>query len=156
MLSTFKGDRFSELTNGAAVPDCPIQQMCRSADGALWIASAGEGVLRIHEGKVRRYTKSSGLADNKVASLLHDREGNVWVGTWSGLCMAVGPQNLIVVEAENFDANVPQGGKSWVFSSRPGGVGPISGSGYMQALPESGAAVNEPSHVLNRRGLITA
>jgi ligand-binding sensor domain-containing protein/signal transduction histidine kinase len=90
MLSTFKGDRFHELTNGAPVPDCPIQQMCRSADGALWIASAGEGVLRIHEGKVRRYTKSSGLADNKVASLLHDREGNVWVGTWSGLCRIQG------------------------------------------------------------------
>jgi len=61
--------------------------------------------------------------------------------------MAVGPQNLIVVEAENFDANVPQGGKSWVFSSRPGGVGPISGAGYMQALPESGAAINEPGHL---------
>jgi len=84
------GDRFYESTNAAPLPECPIQQVCASQDGALWIASAGEGVLRVHDGQIRKYTKASGLADNKVASLLHDREGNVWVGTWSGLCRLQG------------------------------------------------------------------
>jgi hypothetical protein len=81
-----------------------------------------------------------------IAGNLIEPNTTVTLGN-EGARMAVGPQNLIVVEAENFDANVPQGGKSWVFSSRPGGVGPISGSGYMQALPDSGAAINEPGHV---------
>jgi hypothetical protein len=58
-----------------------------------------------------------------------------------------GTQNLVVIEAENFDANVPQGGKNWVFFSTPVGTGPISGTGYMQALPDTGAAINEPGHL---------
>lgn len=53
----------------------------------------------------------------------------------------------VVIEAENFDTKVAQGGKDWVFLSTPGGSGTFSGAGYMQALPESGAAINEPGHL---------
>jgi len=89
-ISRLIGDHFYELTNAAPLPDCPIQQVSASEDGALWIASAGEGVFRLRDGQMRQYTKANGLADNKVASLLHDRAGNVWVGTWSGLCRLQG------------------------------------------------------------------
>ena len=81
------------------------------------------------------------LAANQIAS-----DTKVTLAT-EGARLASGPRNLIVIEAENFDASISQGGKSWVFLSNPVGVGPISGSGYMQALPESGAAINEPGHL---------
>ena len=54
---------------------------------------------------------------------------------------------LVVMEAEHFDGNVSQGGKDWILLNAPGGTGTFSGSGYMQALPESGAAINEPGHL---------
>jgi len=53
----------------------------------------------------------------------------------------------VVIEAENYDGKLAQGGKDWVFSSSPAGIGTFSGPGYMQALPESGAAINEPAHL---------
>ena len=54
---------------------------------------------------------------------------------------------IVVVEAENYDGKLAQGGKDWLFFSTPGGTGTFSGAGYMQALPESGAAINEPAHL---------
>ncbi len=46
-----------------------------------------------------------------------------------------GPDNLVVLEAEDFDANTPQGGDSWVFDTSRAG---FSGTGAMRALPDDG------------------
>jgi len=57
---------------------------------------------------------------------------------------ASGRQNLVVVEAENFDFNnSPQGATSWLFSNSFAG---FSGTGYMAALPDTAViAGNGPS-----------
>lgn len=65
------------------------------------------------------------------------------IGPW----LPSGPQNLVVIEAENADGTLSQSGQSWVFSPTPVGAGPFSGSGYMRALPELGRAINEPNHI---------
>ena len=44
-----------------------------------------EGLFRIYEGKVERYTETDGLSNEIVLSLLEDKEGNIWVGTDGGL-----------------------------------------------------------------------
>ncbi len=56
---------------------------------------------------------------------------------------ASGPQHLVVIEAENFDANnSPQGATSWVFENSLPGFG---GLGYMKASPDTGVnASNGP------------
>lgn len=49
---------------------------------------------------------------------------------------------LVVIEAENFDANVPQGAHTWTFVKTPAGY---SGDGTMYASPDApGAVVNYP------------
>lgn len=66
-------------------------------DGALWIASLGDGLRRapapeLSRGKiaefstaVESFTAKDGLSDDFAQTMLQDREGNIWVGTRNGL-----------------------------------------------------------------------
>jgi len=67
-------------------------------EGALWIASLGDGLRRVpHPDRFRGqtiaqfstdaeiFTQTDGLSGNYVAAVLDDREGNIWLGTANGL-----------------------------------------------------------------------
>jgi len=66
-------------------------------DGALWITSIGDGLRRspapeLLKGRIKEFstavesfTTKDGLSDDYVRKILRDREGNIWVGTNSGL-----------------------------------------------------------------------
>ncbi len=66
-------------------------------DGALWVTSLGIGILRsqapdslkgpigVSSPAVETFMAKDGLTDDVVRSILQDREGNIWVGTNSGL-----------------------------------------------------------------------
>jgi ligand-binding sensor domain-containing protein len=66
-------------------------------DGALWITSLGDGLRRsrapeLLRGRIKEFstavesfTAKDGLSDDVVFAILQDREGNIWVGTHSGL-----------------------------------------------------------------------
>jgi signal transduction histidine kinase/ligand-binding sensor domain-containing protein len=66
-------------------------------DGALWIASFGDGLRRapapeLLRGKIKEFstavesfTATDGLSDDVVRTIFQGREGNIWVGTRSGL-----------------------------------------------------------------------
>ncbi len=56
-------------------------------DGAMWIATSGEGLHRIRtpNGAIETYRASDGLSSDVVEGLLEDREGNMWVVTANGL-----------------------------------------------------------------------
>jgi signal transduction histidine kinase/ligand-binding sensor domain-containing protein len=67
-------------------------------EGALWITSIGQGMRRVAsperiEGRkfdrsdklLESFTEADGLTDNLITAILEDREGNIWVGTNSGL-----------------------------------------------------------------------
>jgi signal transduction histidine kinase/ligand-binding sensor domain-containing protein len=66
--------------------------------GGLWIGSWGNGILYIpspnelHDGTfswqspgAETFTETEGLSDNHATTFLEDREGNIWIGTNSGL-----------------------------------------------------------------------
>jgi len=68
-------------------------------DGALWITSLGDGLRRsaapemlkgqINElspgTEIESFTAKDGLSDDVIRPILQDREGNIWVGSNSGL-----------------------------------------------------------------------
>lgn len=66
-------------------------------DGVLWITSLGDGLRRSPAPELLRsrikefstavesFTARDGLSDDVVRAILQDREGNIWVGTSSGL-----------------------------------------------------------------------
>jgi diguanylate cyclase (GGDEF)-like protein len=61
-----------------------ISQIAESHDGALWIASDGDGLQRIFHGATTRFDTSHGLPSNHVMSVYVADDGDVWTGTASG------------------------------------------------------------------------
>ena len=55
-----------------------------AADGALWVATWGNGVYRCDGSRVEQLSTREGLADDFVRVLSEDVEHNLWVGTRSG------------------------------------------------------------------------
>jgi len=123
-------------------------------NGAIGVTSAVLGA----DGRTVVLTTSDPLLDGNSYTLtvnsITDFKGNpitansqigvTLLGAWT----AVGSQNMLVIEAENYDNNVPQGSHYWEFSSAPvPGQGSFSGAGYMNALPELNASINEPAHL---------
>ena len=59
-------------------------------EGALWVGT-DHGLVKFKDGKSTVFTTSNALSDNSVQSLAQDRDGNLWIGTYSGgLCMLSG------------------------------------------------------------------
>ncbi len=79
-----EADHFTPADFG---PDFPrlIRKLFFDRAGALWVGTIGDGLLRISEGKVTRFTTQDNLPDNKIGNLLEDKDGNLWIGTWGGL-----------------------------------------------------------------------
>lgn len=52
---------------------------------ALWIATEGAGIYRVHDGKVDHFRGVDGLSSDSASSFFEDREGNLWVATPDGI-----------------------------------------------------------------------
>ena len=70
----------------------PIQQIIEDNQKNLWVASFGQGLIRISFSTNEStpdfsfYNKDSGFSTNYVKSIYEDREGNIWSGNYgSGL-----------------------------------------------------------------------
>ena len=64
-------------------PDEGIDTMLSDSAGALWIGTL-KSLIKYWDGIETRYTNAQGLADNAIASLAEDRDGNLWIGTFGG------------------------------------------------------------------------
>jgi ligand-binding sensor domain-containing protein len=55
-------------------------------NGAMWIGTYGNGILRYYKGKITPYTISAGLTNNFVSSSFYDKKTNIlWIGTMYGV-----------------------------------------------------------------------
>jgi ligand-binding sensor domain-containing protein len=70
--STF--ERYTQLGNIALSMD-------QDTSGDLWIGTQGAGLVRLHEGRMKRYTFAEGLPGNWIITLCADRRGGIWIGT---------------------------------------------------------------------------
>ena len=53
----------------------------------LWAGSEGNGLYHVHDGRADHYGSADGLSSDHVEALYEDKEGNLWVGTDSGIDM---------------------------------------------------------------------
>jgi len=84
-LSTLQPNgKFSTRSIGAGSRANSLKAVCVDASGTIWVAS-NEGATRFMEPGCKLYSSEEGLPDRLVTSLLSDRVGRVWVGTFSGL-----------------------------------------------------------------------
>ena len=69
------------------VPEAPAGQLVRwdvaalraEADGAVWIATAGDGLARLEGGRLERWTQREGLHEDVVLAILDDGAGHLWL-----------------------------------------------------------------------------
>lgn len=54
-------------------------------DGVLWIGTYGDGLFRLSNHEVKRYTTDDGLQDDVILGLLGDEQGNIWMTTRNGI-----------------------------------------------------------------------
>jgi signal transduction histidine kinase/ligand-binding sensor domain-containing protein len=63
----------------------PVLALLGGADGELWVATDGAGLLRHKDGWRERLGSAQGLPDDRVSALHRDRRGDLWIGTYRGL-----------------------------------------------------------------------
>jgi signal transduction histidine kinase/ligand-binding sensor domain-containing protein len=62
-----------------------VYAMIVDRHGALWVATLGRGIWRIHGTVVDHYGRTEGLSSDSVLALFEDREGIVWAATTQGI-----------------------------------------------------------------------
>lgn len=70
--------------DGASVPKAPrsaVRAFAETPDGALWMGTLSDGLVRYAEGRFRAVRTTDGLPANLVRSLHVDDRGMLWVGT---------------------------------------------------------------------------
>lgn len=78
-LAQFDNGVFRHITSSGIV-----RCIAQSSDGALWLATDGDGVQRLFHGSVTRYSAADGLPTDHAMYVYPDPEGDVWVGLASG------------------------------------------------------------------------
>ncbi len=101
-LARFDGVGFTVFTvaNAPGFMDDRITVLAAGGDGALWIGTSGEGVIRYRDGKFQQVA-ASGLPDRTVRALWADSAGVVWIGTELGLSKYEGGKVGIVFRGGN-------------------------------------------------------
>jgi PAS domain S-box-containing protein len=54
-------------------------------DRSLWVGTLNEGIYRIQGNKVDHFRGSDGLSGDAVSGIFQDREGNIWIATFTGI-----------------------------------------------------------------------
>lgn len=79
------GDRWHRYPIPHNLVRSHVSKMAEESNGAVWVGSAGGGLLQFKEDGSTSFTPASGLAGHLIESLMTDREGRVWAGTEAGL-----------------------------------------------------------------------
>ena len=79
------GERFTPVLSQINGASLAINMMRRDRDGNLWLATLGQGLVRIGKDSVERFTRRDGLTSDSLSDVLEDREGNLWVASINGL-----------------------------------------------------------------------
>lgn len=85
-LVHFDGTGFRTYNEKDGLVNTCIFALAEDLNHDIWIATrGGDGVFRYHNGSFTQITKSQGLPDERVRSILSARDGSVWFGTGGGL-----------------------------------------------------------------------
>lgn len=97
-LARFDGVRFTVFhsANTEGLVSSSIRALAAAPDGTLWIGTHGGGLVRLREGRFRRYSTREGLPTEMVMALHVDASGTVWAGTTGGLARVDGDRVQVV------------------------------------------------------------
>jgi len=79
-LARREGERFVPVRDEGA-PVEGVVAVAEQADGSVWFATTGDGLMRWHGGRFTRLTRQDGLVSNWIVSLHVDADDALWIGT---------------------------------------------------------------------------
>jgi ligand-binding sensor domain-containing protein len=83
-LARFDGVRFLTFKE-RALGQTEIWDMAEDRDGSLWVATYGEGLAHLKDGKVQTYQTADGIGTDFIGAVCVDARGDVWIGTDKGV-----------------------------------------------------------------------
>jgi ligand-binding sensor domain-containing protein len=81
----FKDEKFIPLGYINPLLYSPIIDLAEDRDGSIWIATIGNGVLRMKDKQITQISQKDGLIAKICTAIAIDQYRNIWVGTNSGL-----------------------------------------------------------------------
>jgi diguanylate cyclase (GGDEF)-like protein len=137
----FDGVRFSvfDKHNMPALKNQGVLDLFEDSHGALWIATAGGGAVRMSAQNTTRFDSSTGLAGDFVTSIREDRQGRIWIATTHGLSRISGRRIERVDEAGSAPRRIfaDSSGGIWI-GFEDGSVSHYGSGGVVRYGPESG------------------
>ena len=127
------------------------------ADGELWIATWGGGLVRLdtRSGQVQRYladaTDATSLPDDRLQVVLEDSAGTLWIGTFSAGLARFDPSTATATTFRHVtgDPSSLAGNRVWSICESPTGVLWIGTNGGLTRLAtatgETSSFVHDPS-----------
>lgn len=79
---TYRDRAFASITSAQGLASDEVWALMESADGSVWIGTRS-GLHRMHEGALTRVELPNTMKDCFIRSLVEDRRGRVWVGTFT-------------------------------------------------------------------------
>jgi PAS domain S-box-containing protein len=107
-------------------PWYPTRALLVDREGTLWMGTTGAGLIKYQNGTTTSFRKQDGLADDYVSALAEDQEGNLWVGTRSGLSEFSNFRIPTFTKTEGVPAEIIAD----VSASRNGGLWLATGHGF--------------------------
>jgi PAS domain S-box-containing protein len=86
-FGTVRAGKVQNQRLDATVPMASVRSIYRSktAPHDLWLGTFGQGVLRMQGDNITRYSRSDGLANDSIFSILPGDDGTIWFGTDGGV-----------------------------------------------------------------------
>ncbi len=84
-LYRWTGQRFVADRRWAPTNQAAVAELYATRDGTILAGTFADGVFRLVGNNAERLDTRNGLPNNRIWSMLEDREGNLWVGTSGGL-----------------------------------------------------------------------
>ena len=101
--SRYDGQRFTTFTTADGLPHDQVTSVVVDGGGNIWCGTAGgaarydgrqEGDRQEGGQRFTAFTTADGLPHDEIATMMADRDGNVWIGSSDGVCRYDGRQGV--------------------------------------------------------------
>jgi signal transduction histidine kinase/ligand-binding sensor domain-containing protein len=161
-LVRFDGIRFTSIgeASGLSWPKVWIRDLVEDAEHHLWLATDGNGLIRLGDGAAKQFTIADGLPSDSINSLFYDADKTLWVCTNRGLARQAGEKFTVYRTEQGLASDdvraVCRGKDQTLWAAGAGGQLSVwNGSGFSaRRLSSAGAQAGVQDLLCSRDGTL--
>jgi ligand-binding sensor domain-containing protein/signal transduction histidine kinase len=109
-LSHMHGETFLQDVATAELAQMKVFGIHEDSDGGLWFGTRNNGLFRLRDGRIARFTAEDGLASNAIYDILEDGDGHLWMS---------GPNGISLLNRHELDAQADQPARHFALTFYP-------------------------------------